>query len=251
MRFKRPSPQFEIPAFGFIFVLLCYGSVRINFFSDMKPLPAWLAVGLFLVILFAVFFAPIFMIGLAVWRCFGQGSRLELIRLIGISYGTLIFVFAGIYLVMASAGDHDDAINKWYLYSLSAHPTVLRVEDQRAFRGIDTRLWTGPDWPVDASGQPIYDAQQSTELSIEDLRRAALSGRVESVVRFLPGSVLSVFAACLHFSIVTMSTVGYGDIVPAIWYARTASDLQILIGLSLVAVALARAFSRVEASTQN
>jgi len=108
MRFKRPSPHFEIPAFGFVFVLLCYGFVRINFFSDMKPLPAWLAIGLVLVILFAVFLSPLFMVGLAVWRCFGQGSRLELIRLVAISYGTLIFVFAGIYLVMASAGDHDD-----------------------------------------------------------------------------------------------------------------------------------------------
>jgi hypothetical protein len=43
---------------------------------------------------------------------------------------------------------------------------------------------------------------------------------------------------CLHFSVVTMATVGYGDVNPHKWYSQVAVDIQILIGQILVVFAL-------------
>jgi hypothetical protein len=43
---------------------------------------------------------------------------------------------------------------------------------------------------------------------------------------------------CLHFSVVTMATVGYGDVHPNQWYSQLAVDMQIVIGQILVVFAL-------------
>ena len=52
------------------------------------------------------------------------------------------------------------------------------------------------------------------------------------------------FVDCLHFSVVTLSTVGYGDIAPRTWYAKLAVDLEILMGLGITVLAVGRHFSQ-------
>lgn len=48
---------------------------------------------------------------------------------------------------------------------------------------------------------------------------------------------------CLHFSIETLSTVGYGDIVPLTWFAKMAVDIQVLMGLGITVLAVGTHFS--------
>lgn len=48
---------------------------------------------------------------------------------------------------------------------------------------------------------------------------------------------------CLHFSVETLSTVGYGDIVPVTWFAKMAVDIQVLMGLGITVLAVGRHFS--------
>jgi hypothetical protein len=57
------------------------------------------------------------------------------------------------------------------------------------------------------------------------------------------GNVIQSFADCFHFSVVTMTTVGYGDMTPTRWYSRLLSDVQVLVGLGVVVVGVGRYFA--------
>jgi hypothetical protein len=48
---------------------------------------------------------------------------------------------------------------------------------------------------------------------------------------------------CFHYSVVTGSTVGFGDIHPARWYAKLMTDLQILLSLGLTVLGVSRLFA--------
>lgn len=56
-------------------------------------------------------------------------------------------------------------------------------------------------------------------------------------------NVLLAAVDCFHFAIETLSTVGYGDIVPVAWYAKLAVDVEILMGLSITILAVGTHFS--------
>ena len=56
-------------------------------------------------------------------------------------------------------------------------------------------------------------------------------------------SFLVVVVDCLHFSVETLSTVGYGDIVPVTWFAKMAVDIQVLMGLGITVLAVGTHFS--------
>lgn len=48
---------------------------------------------------------------------------------------------------------------------------------------------------------------------------------------------------CLHFSVITLSTVGYGDIYPTAWYSKLIVDIEILLGLGINILTIGRYFS--------
>jgi hypothetical protein len=48
---------------------------------------------------------------------------------------------------------------------------------------------------------------------------------------------------CLHFSVATLSTVGFGDMYPTTWYSKLAVDVEILMGLGLTVLTVGRYFS--------
>ena len=52
--------------------------------------------------------------------------------------------------------------------------------------------------------------------------------RVDNVIRTLS------FSEAMHFSIVTISTVGYGDIVPASNIARVLASIEVICGVLLL-----------------
>jgi hypothetical protein len=56
------------------------------------------------------------------------------------------------------------------------------------------------------------------------------------------GALGNVASSCLHFSLVTMATVGFGDMTPHTWYARLIVDFQILVGLFVVIISVGKYF---------
>jgi hypothetical protein len=73
--------------------------------------------------------------------------------------------------------------------------------------------------------------------------RAALTFPYEEVVRFRSSAVLEVTLDCLHLSVITITTVGYGNVAPSSWYAKLASNIEALTGTVLFVVALGMLFS--------
>ena len=70
--------------------------------------------------------------------------------------------------------------------------------------------------------------------------------------RWLPGidgrrisvsSIVLAYVDCFHYSVVTASTFGYGDIHANRWYTKLLKDLQILLSLGLTVLAVSRYFS--------
>lgn len=53
---------------------------------------------------------------------------------------------------------------------------------------------------------------------------------------------------CVHFSVVTLSTVGYGDGYPVLWYSKLVVDIEILLGLGITVLAVGRHFASSAAS---
>jgi hypothetical protein len=67
----------------------------------------------------------------------------------------------------------------------------------------------------------------------------------DEVLRYEAGARAVVVNDCLHFSITTMTTAGYGNISPQAWYTKLAADCQLLAGVFLFGVGLAHTFGKV------
>jgi ion channel len=181
----------------------------------------------------------------AIIGAFGRREKSTILSRILISYASLILMFTGLYYSMAFRGDLSDAISKYTHYrhegqlvraGLRSRVRLL-LEDRRAFRGIRERMWSGVDWPKGKTQVQEGYPPEEFEVSLND--SLALSRRgIKDVVRFIPEARADVFADCLHFSIVTMATLGYGDIVPHSRSVKLTSDFQVISGLVLLVVAL-------------
>jgi hypothetical protein len=53
---------------------------------------------------------------------------------------------------------------------------------------------------------------------------------------------------CFHYSVVTGSTVGFGDIHPSRWYTKLLTDLQILLSIGLTVLGVSRLFTSARGS---
>jgi Ion channel len=51
------------------------------------------------------------------------------------------------------------------------------------------------------------------------------------------------YVDCFHYSVVTGSTVGYGDVIPVRWYSKLMADCQILLSLGLTVLGVSRVFA--------
>ena len=57
-------------------------------------------------------------------------------------------------------------------------------------------------------------------------------------------NALEAYIDCFHYSIVTMTTLGFGDMHPTTWYSKLITDFQVLIGLGVTVISFGRYFSR-------
>jgi hypothetical protein len=57
------------------------------------------------------------------------------------------------------------------------------------------------------------------------------------------GRIALAYVDCFHYSVVTGSTVGYGDVIPVRWYSKLMADFQILLSLGLTVLGVSRVFA--------
>jgi hypothetical protein len=65
------------------------------------------------------------------------------------------------------------------------------------------------------------------------------------VVQFLPEAGPAIFGDCLHLSVITMTTVGYGDITPRSLPARVATDVEAVCNTLLLIFGLGMIFGNI------
>jgi len=158
------------------------------------------------------------------------------------SYAFLILGFSGYYYLACYLADFQDAQIKYSYY----HDQVLsgglvketwpNADDWRAFRGIEAHFFSTVDWRSKSLNYWYFPYGRKVSSPIELSQIASRSE--EDVVRFQPAMRWPIFLDCLHFSISTMTTLGYGDIVPSRFVTKGAADVQVLSSISLFVVAL-------------
>ena len=169
-------------------------------------------------------------------------------RLIIITYFVLIAVFAGFYFSMQFMGDYNFATGQ-YLYYRFAGEDLRRgrietvnsyPQDPHAITGVTDHLWSTLDDQV-----PLDDYR-----GLENLERYRANLATESnfydVVAFRQKAIWPVIGDCFHLSVMTMTSVGYGNIAPRMWYAKLATDVEALTGVVLFVVALGMLFARLD-----
>lgn len=204
--------------------------------------------GLLFLYWLASYLVPLWFLAAAIVKAFRPHlSRAQRFATILCSYAALILVFTGIYYSMAEFGDNADAFKQYYAYrtqgqllerGLTQEVRPL-VTTERAFRGMESRLWTGLDSRVVRG----HSASPLSEPTGNEMAQTALAYSAGEVIHRDSEACISVFLDCFHFSVMTTTTVGYGDITPAKRYSKLAADLQSLSSLALLVFALGMLFS--------
>lgn len=178
---------------------------------------------------------PMSTVFLALKGVFRPQEKRKHILIILLSYLSIIFCFGGAYYTMSAFSDRIDARDKHMYYEQKANyigpfgKVVIR-KDSRAFAGINTRFWSGVDWP-DYKRNQLRDEQRSPVSAADMIKEAKKP--LDKISKFQYDARASVFSATLYFSVVNMTTLGFGDITPQTWFARIAANIQVLTGLIL------------------
>jgi hypothetical protein len=205
-----------------------------------------------LVMLFAIssfllsYLVPAAIVLLVLYRAFQRRlGRKTQIRVVVSSYFCMTVVFTGVFFSMQFLGDHEYAIDHYYYYKgggESLHQGRIKrlnpyPENLFAFNGIREHLWGTVD---DSLPRGIYMGLEDA-----DRYRAEWAMRADylDIVRFNRRAIGPVLSDCFHLSVITMTTVGYGNISPNTWYAKLATDIEALTGTVLLVVALGTLFA--------
>lgn len=203
------------------------------------------------------FFLPILLSIIFTIRCFKQESKSKLLIEIIHSYIGIILIFSSLYFQTIVLSDRINSYRKDFLIknniiTNSSDNYSSSMNDIRSFQGIDKRLWSSFDHPGKSAISAIKDDSlrwkmqlitSSENISKEDVhfliqRYAAIKHPV-----YLKENVLPVYLDCMYFSMVCVSTVGFGDISPKLWYTKMFVMLEIAIGVTLFIFAIGFLFS--------
>ena len=182
----------------------------------------------------------------SVGGAFRRRDQKALLTTVISAYFSLMLVFASAYYEMAFSGDLRDAVFKYNHYRADAlrHVASPLYSDQRAFRGIERRFWSGLDWPLSAGDYPSGLPPAIPTASPEQMRDTAGRRPLDNVIQFIPEARLAIFGDCLHLSVITMTTVGYGDITPSQFGPRFATDAEAVCNTLLLIFGLGMIFGR-------
>jgi hypothetical protein len=175
---------------------------------------------------------------------FRSGDRRALLRTVVTSYFGLMLVFASLFYIEAFFGDLQDAVFKYDHYRADAlnHVDGPEYDSRRSFAGIEPRFWSGVDWPVHSGDFWGGLPPGRYTISPEHMRHVARTRSKNEVVQFLPEAGLLIFGDCLHLSVTTMTTVGYGDITPRSLPARCSTDVEAICNTLLLIFGLGMIF---------
>ena len=204
-----------------------------------------LTLSLLIIMLLLLLITLILLIG----KCFDKKSDRNInLLFIVYSYISIVLMFSSIYFFVTFISDFRDARDKyWHLYynrdfviQGSASESIFNNINNLSFSGMKDRLWSGIDYPMnDISFRDKDVLSYKIRLSRTDF---------EEVVQYMPENSLKVYLDCIHFSITTITTTGYGDITPRTWFAKFIANVETIIGQVLTVLALGMFFTQREKS---
>ena len=193
-----------------------------------------------IIVLLAALLIPALFIILAVAGAFRSDTKKRMLGVALVAYFCCAVVFAGFYYSIQGLQDENDAELQIIHYqyeaaelSIGTKTQIAPYKSHRAFNGIEKHFYRNIE-------DDIPDITDRYGKSAESV--AEIVGQYSKAIEFQPQNRLEVFLDCLHFSIMTITTVGYGDITPRIRIAKIASEIEVLVGLSLFVVALGMIF---------
>lgn len=197
-----------------------------------------------------VLLLPLSLSLLAFYRSLTHHPRSDAAVLVLGGYIAVLLVFASLYYLFAFIGDFVDTreSNSYYsaearrVHQESGRELRYRRFSERAFSGVSARLWNG----VEQRYGPFEDPRSGLPGAGTILRHTRAP---KPPFDFQPQNRLAVWLDCLHFSTVTIATLGYGDIIPTKWYSKLAADLEVLMGIVFVSLSLGRVLSGRENDT--
>ncbi len=203
-----------------------------------------------LLVAFASISMPFWIAIHAARASFRRRAAKEGLLVIFTGYMAVLISFAGIYYSFNVISDYKDSHDfaDFYIHTAKhldrgvLKRVPVRGQDEKAFSGMRHSTWSSL---ADEARPPFWhpSATVSEDALLAAARRyEARAPGIDSSQTFTPSfresARLPSFLQCLHFSVVTMATVGYGDVNPNKWYSQLAVDIQILMGQILIVFAL-------------
>lgn len=177
----------------------------------------------------------------ALYHSLRRQPRSQAVAIVLGGYIAVLLAFTSLYYLFVFIGDFGDTRESNSYYYAEAQrmrrqpdrAPRYRSVSERAFSGISARLWNGVEqrygrFEDPRGGPPGLDTILQHTRSLEPPFDYQRQNR------------LAVWFDCLHFSTVTIATLGYGDIVPKKWYSKLAADLEVLMGIAFVSLSLGR-----------
>lgn len=210
-----------------------------------------------LIIFFLIsFFLPIVLSIVFTIRCFKQSDKQKLLIEIIHAYAGVVLIFAALYFQSIVLSDLVNAFRKDKIYTAVNEQYTLKelnsLKDRRAFKGIEKRLWSSYDYPgyafvenvkQDSLKWRIHSFNNFETVDYNDIKQViALSGTNFKSI-YLTENIPSVYLDCLYFSLISVATVGFGDISPHLWHLKLFVMLEIVIGMSIFIFAIGFLFS--------
>jgi hypothetical protein len=241
-----------------ICLFLCAGFVELTeflwvsgqMFGDNIPLELMVLV-LLLSIPLSLFFAIFHVIHLTLT---GASRNLQMGSVL-LSYVAVIVVFSGFFYFQCSIGDLNESTAEYRYYEKLRTPAMQasvkrygealrRTASVRAFQGIAPSMWRGigdkvTGWPDGAGAPPIEKLM------------AASRTPLNKVISFNHEAKVPVFLDCLYFSAVTITSTGFGDIIPLGRFSKILVVIESVSGVLLVAIGIAIALGGLGSGTSS
>jgi Ion channel len=239
-----------------LLIITLYNHVVFNFIKNRSTFICFY-IGLAVYVIIAMAFSIV-----SALKTFKKATKKAKIILIIHSYCTIIFVYSCIYFSsvlitdfvnQAGKAKYYDKLNQLKMTQPKFEVIYINYEGNNAFNNLNRKPWFGYDnfslislnelAKKDTVFRKYYNAKKeglnkNILYNLHDNLRASQLLGSDNLIKFDNQSIGSVFLDCVYFSLITSTTIGYGDITPACEATKALVISHIILNLILLFVSL-------------
>ncbi len=226
-------------------IVLCISAVLSLLFSIgsvifIDPRENWsIFKGIIMIILYlSCLTIPIIAVVISVLIAFQKRHKATQLQILLTAYVVIIIIFAGYYYSITYFQDYNDSIHRHINYETElieydsglSNTIFTDFESERAFPEMRDRFWR------------LGEFSENINDEIRRIREI-VSIPIKEAIFLNKEKMLPIFINCLHFSVLSMSLVGYDTYTNLDWQIKLGNSLQILVGTFLLVVLLGMLFA--------